>query len=59
MQPGETGLPAMSYLKAHFIAVLQKSDLIERLPRHLSSSQMKSIVSAVNRAIDPEAPFPK
>ena len=57
MEPGETGLPKPSFLKAHFISVVRKSDLIERLPRKLSSSQMKSVVQAVNRAIDPDAPF--
>jgi mRNA-degrading endonuclease toxin of MazEF toxin-antitoxin module len=57
MEPGETGLPEPSFLKAHFISVLKKSDLIERLPRRLSNAQMKSIVQAINRAIDPDAPF--
>ena len=57
MQPGETGLPEVSYLKAHFISVLRKCDLIDRLPRRLSNSQMKAIVQAVNRAIDPDAPY--
>jgi hypothetical protein len=57
MQPGETGLPEASYLKAHFIEVLPKLALIERLPRRLSNTQMKNLVAAVNRAIDPDAPF--
>jgi mRNA-degrading endonuclease toxin of MazEF toxin-antitoxin module len=57
MQAGETGLPGPSFLKGHFIGVVRKSDLIERLPRRLSNSQMKNIVAAVNRAIDPDAPF--
>ena len=57
MQPGETGLPEASYLKAHFIEVLPKVALIERLPRRLSNDQMKNLVAAVNRAIDPDAPF--
>lgn len=57
MDPGETGLPESSFLKAHFISVVQKSDLIEALPRRLSNTQMRSIVQAVNRAIDPDAPF--
>lgn len=58
MEPGETGLPEPSFLKAHFISVVQKSDLlIEALPRRLSNAQMRSIVLAVNRAIDPDAPF--
>lgn len=57
MEPGETGLPESSFLKAHFISVVQKSDLIDALPRRLSNAQMRSIVLAVNRAIDPDAPF--
>ena len=58
MEPGETGLPEPSFLlKAHFIGVLKKSDLIARLPRRLSITQMRNIVAAVNRAIDPDSPF--
>jgi len=57
MEPGETGLPESSFLKAHFIGVLKKSDLIAPLPRRLSNSQMRGLVAAVNRAIDPDAPF--
>lgn len=57
MQPGETSLPQPSFLKAHFISVVEKSRLIERLPRMLSNSQMKRLVTMVNRAIDPDAPY--
>jgi len=57
MEPGETGLPEPSFLKAHFINVIKKSDLIARMPRRLSNTQMKNIVAAVNRAIDPDSPF--
>jgi mRNA-degrading endonuclease toxin of MazEF toxin-antitoxin module len=57
MQPGESGLPFTSYLKAHFIQVIPKQDLIERLPRRLSNLQMRALVRAVNRSIDPDAPF--
>jgi mRNA-degrading endonuclease toxin of MazEF toxin-antitoxin module len=57
MDPGETGLPEPSFLKAHFSSVVKKSALIEPLPRRLSNTQMRSIVQAVNRAIDPDAPF--
>jgi mRNA-degrading endonuclease toxin of MazEF toxin-antitoxin module len=57
MEPGETGLPEPSFLKAHFISVLNKTDLVERLPRRLSNAQMRRIVLSVNRAIDPDAPF--
>jgi mRNA-degrading endonuclease toxin of MazEF toxin-antitoxin module len=57
MEPGETGLPESSFLKAHFIQVVEKSALIERLPRVLSQRQMREVVAMVNRAIDPDAPF--
>lgn len=57
MEPGETGLPEPSFLKAHFIGVIRKADLVEPLPRRLSSTQLKRLVEAVNRAIDPDAPF--
>jgi hypothetical protein len=44
-------------LKAHFISVIEKKDLVERLPRNLSGSQMRELVAMVNRAIDPDAPY--
>jgi mRNA-degrading endonuclease toxin of MazEF toxin-antitoxin module len=56
-EPGETGLPAPSFLKAHFISVIEKKDLIERLPRALSNRRMRELVAMVNRAIDPDAPY--
>lgn len=55
MEPGETGLPEPSFLKAHFISVIEKKNLVERLPRKLSQSQMREVVAMVNRAIDPDA----
>lgn len=57
MEPGETGLPEPSFLKAHFIQVLPKTRLFDRLPRMLSSAQMRQIVTMVRRAIDPDAPY--
>ncbi len=57
LEPGETSLPEPSFLKAHFINVVQKSDLIARMPMQLSNAQMRNLVQAVNRAIDPDAPF--
>jgi mRNA-degrading endonuclease toxin of MazEF toxin-antitoxin module len=57
MEPGETGLPEPSFLKAHYIQVVPKADLIECLPRRLSNTQLRDLVAAVNRAIDPDAPF--
>jgi len=57
MQPGETGLPEPSFLKAHFISVIEKSAFTEKLPRVLSQRQMRELVAMVNRAIDPDAAF--
>jgi len=57
MEPGETGLPEPSFLKAHFIEVITKDCLGTRLPRVLSNRQMREIVAMVNRAIDPDAPY--
>lgn len=57
MEPGETGLSEPSFLKAHFIQVITKDSLIDRLPRVLSGRQMREIVAMVNRAIDPDAPY--
>jgi mRNA-degrading endonuclease toxin of MazEF toxin-antitoxin module len=57
MLPGETGLPEPSYLKAHFIQVLPKDKLFDRLPRALSASQLREVVLMVRRAVDPDAPY--
>jgi len=55
MEPGQTGLPEPSFLKAHFIQVIPKAVFLRLLPRQFSSSQMREIVAMVNRAIDPDA----
>ena len=57
MEPGETGLPEPSFLKAHFIQVIEKDSLLEKLPRAFSDRQMKEVVAMINRAIDPDAPY--
>jgi mRNA-degrading endonuclease toxin of MazEF toxin-antitoxin module len=57
LEPGESGLPEPSFIKAHFISVVEKKDLMERLPRRLSHSQMREMVAMINRAIDPDAPY--
>jgi mRNA-degrading endonuclease toxin of MazEF toxin-antitoxin module len=57
MEPGETGLPEPSFLKAHFIQLLPKSRLIDRLPRVLSNARMRELVLMIRRAVDPDAPF--
>jgi len=57
LEPGETGLPGPSYLKAHFITTLSKARLIAREPRPLSQHRMREVVSLIRRAVDPEAPY--
>jgi mRNA-degrading endonuclease toxin of MazEF toxin-antitoxin module len=57
MEPGETGLPEPSFLKAHFISVIEKSLLLERLPRSFNDRRLRELVAMVNRAIDPDAPY--
>jgi hypothetical protein len=46
-ESGETGLPASSWLKGHFITTLKKSLLGERLPRPLSGAKMRQVSIAV------------
>lgn len=57
MEAGESGLPEPSFLKAHFIQVLPKARLFDRLPRTLSAAQLRQVVKMVRRAIDPDAPY--
>lgn len=58
LSPGETGLPGESYLKGHFVNVLQKKSLIEAQRRTLSSARMREVVDLIRRSIDPDAPWP-
>jgi len=58
-EPGETGLPGLSWLKGHFITTLKKSLLGERLPRPLSAVRMRQVSLAIQRAFDPDSPLPK
>jgi mRNA-degrading endonuclease toxin of MazEF toxin-antitoxin module len=57
LPPGETGLPGISYLKAHLITTLPKAKLIARVPRLLTRSRMREVVTVIQRAIDPDAPY--
>jgi len=59
MEPGETGLPEPSFLKAHFIQLLGKAQLIDRMPRTMSNARMRELVLMIRRAIDPDAPYPE
>jgi mRNA-degrading endonuclease toxin of MazEF toxin-antitoxin module len=52
----ETGLPNRSCLRGHFIQPLEKSRLVERMPRDLSSARMRELCLAIRRAFDPDAP---
>jgi mRNA-degrading endonuclease toxin of MazEF toxin-antitoxin module len=55
LPPGETGLPGASYLKAHFIQVLQKKNLLDPQRRMLSSTRMRQVVDMIRRSVDPDA----
>ena len=57
LEPGETGLPAPSYLKGHFITTLAKDRLLRREGRSLSSSRMRFVSEMIRRAFDPDAPY--
>jgi mRNA-degrading endonuclease toxin of MazEF toxin-antitoxin module len=57
MEPGESGLPEPSFLKAHFIQVLAKARLIDKLPRVLSLARWREVVLMIRRAVDPDAPY--
>jgi mRNA-degrading endonuclease toxin of MazEF toxin-antitoxin module len=52
---GETGLPEASYLKAHFIQVLEKKNLLDPQRRMLSSIRMRQVVDMIRRSVDPDA----
>lgn len=58
LPPGETGLPDASYLKAHFVNVLQKKSLLEPQRRMLSATRMREVVDMIRRSVDPDAPWP-
>jgi hypothetical protein len=57
----ETMAEAIVKLRAIYLSgdfdLIEKKDLVERLPRNLSGSQMRELVAMVNRAIDPDAPY--
>ena len=57
LEPGESGLPAPSYLKGHFITTLTKDRLLRREGRVLLQSRMKQISQMICRAFDPDAPY--
>lgn len=56
--PGETGLPAPSFVKGHYMQVLAKRALLSQERRVLSGTRMREIVLAIRRSFDPDAPWP-
>lgn len=56
LSPGETCLPGVSCLRGHFITTLPKSQLVERMPRSLSTGRMREVSAAIRRSFDPDAP---
>ncbi len=58
LPPGETGLPAPSFVKGHFIQVLAKRGLLTQERRILSGTRMRKVVLAIRRSFDPDAPWP-
>jgi mRNA-degrading endonuclease toxin of MazEF toxin-antitoxin module len=57
VEPGESGLPGRSYLKAHFITTLPKQRLVARGGRTFSQGRMRQVVLLIRRAVDPDAPY--
>jgi mRNA-degrading endonuclease toxin of MazEF toxin-antitoxin module len=55
-EPGETGLPGVSYLKCYYITTLPKAQLVEPLPRMMSDRRMREVCLAIRRTFDPDAP---
>lgn len=58
LPPGESGLPGPSFVKAHFMQVLDKRALLAQERRVLSGTRMREIVLAIRRSFDPDAPWP-
>ncbi len=57
LEPGETGLPGVSYLKGHFVTTLPKARLVSRQPRSLSDRRLRQVAEMIRRAFDPDAPW--
>jgi mRNA-degrading endonuclease toxin of MazEF toxin-antitoxin module len=57
LPPGESGLPGLSFVKGHFMQVLDKRALIGQERRVLSGTRMREVVLAIRRSFDPDAPW--
>jgi mRNA-degrading endonuclease toxin of MazEF toxin-antitoxin module len=58
LPPGETGLPAPSFVKGHFMQVMAKRALLSQERRVLSATRMREVALAIRRSFDPDAPWP-
>jgi mRNA-degrading endonuclease toxin of MazEF toxin-antitoxin module len=58
LPPGETGLPGPSFLRGHYMQVLDKRTLLTRERRILSATRMREVALAIRRSFDPDAPWP-
>jgi len=58
LPPGESGLPAPSFVKGHFIQTLPKRSLLTRERRILYGTRMREVTLAIRRSFDPDAPWP-
>jgi mRNA-degrading endonuclease toxin of MazEF toxin-antitoxin module len=56
LEPDESGLPAASWIKGHFIDTIRKTQLIERQARPLSDGRMRDLCAMIRRSFDPDAP---
>jgi mRNA-degrading endonuclease toxin of MazEF toxin-antitoxin module len=56
LEPGESGLPGPSWIKAHFIDTIKKVHLLERQPRQLSDRRMRELCLMMRRSFDPDTP---
>lgn len=57
IEPGESGLPGPSWVKAHFIDTIRKTQLAERQPRQLSDRRMRELCLMMRRSFDPDTPM--
>ena len=57
LPPGETGLPGPSFVKGHYMQILNKRVLLGRERRVLSATRMREVVMAIRRSFDPDAPW--
>ena len=55
--PGETGLPGRSFVRGHYMQILDKRVLLAQERRVLSATRMREVAMAIRRSFDPDAPW--